>query len=389
MNHQRQCRVTRICLPKRASALAGFVTLSILFSSTVAFAQTTVTLNTSARVKADAALKLSDVAIVAGDDAKAIGGISLFENAAAQCKGGNSWFDLSVADVRTALDSSGANLGRTTLRGSTCVVRFGGAGGMGGAAGSKDVQTPLAKKRTSGLNEPTTVNVSEPSTIRTIIALTLARFLGVNADSVKLGFDPKDESLLLRPTAGKRVDVQPAAATTNELMPVRVYTYSGDQLLSSDTISIKVVVRRTVLTAAQAIERKGTIEASMLTTGQAWVSPNATITCTMEQALGAMARNKIPAGQPIVAKLIDTPLLIHRGDTVEIHCLSGSVTLKASRARALGAGREGEYVAFQLVGSKKTFTARVSGRGRAIIVVGEVATPQTDKQAEGADDKVE
>ncbi|MBC7772088.1 MAG: flagellar basal body P-ring formation protein FlgA, partial [Pyrinomonadaceae bacterium] len=233
--------------------------------------------------------------------------------------------------------------------------------------------------------EPSTVNVTEPPTVRTIVALTLARFLSVSPDGLKLGFDPKDEALLLRPTAGKRVDVQPAASGASELLPVRVYTYSGDRLLSSDTISIRVLVRRSVLTAAQAIDRKGMIEASMLSTGQAWVSPNASLSCTMEQALGAVARNKIAAGQVILPKLIETPLLIHRGDTVEIHCLSGTVTLKAARARAMGGGREGEYIPFQLIGSKKTFTARVSGRGRAILVVGETSAQQLEK----ADDTVE
>ncbi|MBC7773011.1 MAG: hypothetical protein H7210_10985, partial [Pyrinomonadaceae bacterium] len=116
------------CLPARATNRPEWLTtlavLSILLTCSVTFAQTTVTLNTSARVMADAALRLSDVATVAGDDAAAIAAVSIFDNASTQCKGGASWFDLSVSDVRSALESSGANLGRTTLRGSTCVVRF-------------------------------------------------------------------------------------------------------------------------------------------------------------------------------------------------------------------------------------------------------------------------
>lgn len=339
-----------------------------------AAAQTTVTLNASARVKAESVLKLSDVATVAGEENAALGGVVLMEDTSEKCVNG-AWFEVSAADVRKAIEASGTNMGRVTLRGSTCVVRL---------TGAKQEPGPAARKTAVTQGEPATVDVSAPPTIRTIVALTLARFLGVGADSIKLGFDPKDEVLLVRPTSGKRVDVQPAASSANELMPVRIYTYSGDTLLSSDTISVKVLVRRPVLTAAQTIERKGMIEASMLTSGQAWVPPSATVTCTIEQALGAVARNRIAAGEPIVAKLIDTPQLVRRGDTVEIHCLSGAVTLKAARARALGAGREGEYVAFQLIGSKKTFTARVSGRGRAILVVGETASaPESDDAGRG------
>jgi len=359
---------------RRLASVVG-VAVTVLLWARVAASQTTVTLNASARVQPDAAVHLNDLATIVGDDAQSIGCISVFESAASQCKGGNGWFEVSVGDIRSALEASHAILGRTTLRGATCVVRL-----SGSTVAPKTARAPIGSKQIREQQEPTTVDTADAPTVRTILALTLARFLGVNAENLKIGFDAKDETLLSKPTEGKRVDVQPAASALNEQIPVRIYIYSGDKLLSSDTITVKALVRRTMLSAAQAIDRKTTIDAGMLTTGQSWVSPNTPMTCTMEQALGAVARANIRAGQPILAKQIDTPLLIHRGDTVEIHCLSGSVTLKAARARALGAGREGEYVSFQLIGSKKTFTARVSGRGLAIIVVGEVPLQASEKQ---------
>ena len=62
------------------------------------------------------------------------------------------------------------------------------------------------------------------------------------------------------------------------------------------------------------------------------------------------------------------PVLIRRGELATVHAMSGSVLVKTP-ARAISDGREGEMIEFRLEKSKKTFTARVDGKGRAVLVV--------------------
>jgi len=341
------------------AAVRTLVVAIAILSSLACQAQTTVALKAGARVEPDSAIKVSDIASVTGDNAETLGAIVLAKAASSLATNSGGWFEYSLADLRAALEAEGVNLGRTTLRGATCTVRT-------GAAKAPAAHTSKDKEKTK-LSEPTNVPLEGAPTVRSAVAITIARHLAVENVDLRLGFDPKDEAILSRATSGHRVDVQPAASSDNHLIPVRIYVYAGDRLLASDTLSVRALVRRTVLTAAQSLDRKRVIDSSVLITSESWVSPSDTPSCTLEQAVGATPRNRIGVGQVVTLGLIETPVMVKKGDIVQIHCLSGSITLKATRARALANGREGEYIKFQLEDAKKSFTARVSGRGLAIL----------------------
>jgi flagella basal body P-ring formation protein FlgA len=65
-----------------------------------------------------------------------------------------------------------------------------------------------------------------------------------------------------------------------------------------------------------------------------------------------------------------------------VHVLSGSVTVRA-KARAMSNARDGELVQLKLEGSDRPLTARMSGRGRAVMVVDEPAAADQDARAGG------
>ena len=67
--------------------------------------------------------------------------------------------------------------------------------------------------------------------------------------------------------------------------------------------------------------------------------------------------------------MVEAPIVIKRGDLVNIHCISGSILIELQRMRARRDGREGETIEFESADGKRTrLQARVSGPGRAVIV---------------------
>ncbi|VAX36374.1 hypothetical protein MNBD_PLANCTO03-1779, partial [hydrothermal vent metagenome] len=75
---------------------------------------------------------------------------------------------------------------------------------------------------------------------------------------------------------------------------------------------------------------------------------------------------KIPAGTMIRAEALEPPVAAERGDLVKVHCISGGIVVKAW-ARAQARAFEGEFVELRMTGSDKTFQARMTGRGAAVM----------------------
>lgn len=332
-------------------------------------AQTVVTLRGSAKAASDAKITIGDVADIRGDDADAITKVVLAERANTLREIDSSrspgWREITVADVRAALDKARINLGRTTLRGSVCAVR------VGGEEPAREAKTE--RSATTKKAEPTEVDFSGVETMRHRVALAMSRHLNVETIDMRLAFDDRDNAFLSQNVAGRRVDVQPAAASANDVIPSRVYIYQGERMVDSRTVSVRAMVRREQVSATRAIERREELDESMLSRQNAWVSAAAPVSAETDQLIGAAARRRIGVGEVITANAVEQPLMVKKGDKVEVHCLSGSVTLKAMRARALADGRDGDYIAFQIDGSKKPFSARVSGRGLAVLTVGVVS----------------
>jgi len=265
---------------------------------------------------------------------------------------------VGVAEVRAALDArTETNWGKLTLRGAACALR------VAGADGGTD------KRPVKGsVFRPELMDLSGAATVRTAIATRLALLYGVDAESLKLGFDPADDAALAHPTEGMVVEVSPGAAASSARMPVTVNLYERDRLLSGQTFAVEALVRRAVVAAAGAAERGKTLCLADLTTSEQWVSPSAMPPLVIDEIVGSVTQKRIGAGQTMERDDVAPPLVCKRGDIVYIHCISGSVVVKV-RAKALAAGRDGEILQFKLDGAEEAVSARMSGRGRAVMVV--------------------
>ena len=288
-------------------------------------------------------MTLADVAELRGDAAVGLGGLVVGEAGATR---------VDLAAVRRALEGRvGTNLGRLTLSGSACAVRVGAA--MSAVA-------PTA----GGATAPAGAALE---TVRTRVAAKIAEVVGVEAAGLRLAFDEgaAGRALLGMGVAGRTVVVQPAGA--GERMPLSVRVYEGDRLLASGTVRVGVLVRREVVVARRDLTRGAAFDAERVGAETRWVEPGVS-PAAMADVLAATARGRVEAGGVIETRHIETPLAVKKGDLVAVDCLSGSVAVRRT-ARARAAGREGDVIEVQTLESRKSFRARVSGPGTAVLVV--------------------
>lgn len=329
--------------------------LVVLGAPGLAGAQTSIELHSSAKVVVGAPITLADIARVAGEDADALGATIIEEEAP------DKPTDIDVTTVRARLDATKlVRWGKTTLRGSVCTVI---------PTGVQPSASRAKKETRQEAPRHAPVRLDGPETVRTHVVRAVARMYNAGIEDLRFLFEDRDKELLDMSTAGRRVDVQPTNSPASARTGLRIYVFSGDRLAAQRTISVDVLIRRSVVTAVTPLPKGHEIRSEDITISEQWHAPSAAVPCTPEQAIGSVTRSRVAAGQLLTTASVEAPVVVKKGDIVEVHCLSGAIHLKATRARAMESGRDGELVEFQLEGSKRTFKARMSGRGSAVLVI--------------------
>jgi flagella basal body P-ring formation protein FlgA len=90
---------------------------------------------------------------------------------------------------------------------------------------------------------------------------------------------------------------------------------------------------------------------------------------SLDKVIGRVARTAIMAGLPVRSSDVTIAPEISRGDLVNVEVLNGASRI-SMEAQASSTARLGEFVELQNQSSGKTFRAKVSGTGRATILLG-------------------
>lgn len=88
----------------------------------------------------------------------------------------------------------------------------------------------------------------------------------------------------------------------------------------------------------------------------------------LEEVVGRMSRRAIRAGLPVLRSDLIEPLLVQRGDLVDVTAISGAAQLHLP-AVAETSGRQGDMISLKNAHSGKSFRARVEGKDKALVVV--------------------
>jgi len=312
----------------------------------------TIDLKPSARVAPGDPTLLRDVATLGGAPAISLGGVVVRQPGA-----GAMSFEITAADVRAALSARSVNWGRLALRGSICQVRVG------------ERSRPHTADEPRKDAQPATVELVGPPNVRKRLAEVVGRMFGVDNADLRLRFDERDAPLLNRTLdATTRVEIQPASTASSSRMAFVIWMYEGETLEpTSSTVRVEVLVRREIITATRQIRRGEAVTERDIASDTQWLAPDGSApVAAMKNAVGMRARRTIDAGAILRAEALEPPLACQRGDLVKVHCVSGGVVVKAW-ARAMDKAHEGEFVELRLADGEKTFRARMTERGVAVM----------------------
>lgn len=319
-------------------------------------------------------LTLAQIATLTGDQSQRLGAV-VVADVSANLKGVGNVPSITItpAQVRAALDQAGVNWGRVELSGPPCQVSL--------PAQQRVVPTSKPDEHAAPAppRVPELVDFSAPPTLRTRIAERIAGMFNVAPTDLRLMFEEVDLEAVSTPAAAARVDLQPATSVASGRVPMQATMYQGERVTLSRLIGVTVLVRRSVPTATRPINRGQTIAHEDFTTAEQWLPPSNKSVANADKLTGSVASNQIRAGQIISEADVGAAIACKRGDLVLIHTLSGNITIK-TKARAQAQARDGELAQFKLDGSDRAFTARMSGPGRAVMVV-DHSTPEPVDEA--------
>lgn len=322
-----------------------------------------VTLRPRAGLAPDRAeVRLADIADLAGDDAAALADVVVLPDAVNALRGAGGSITLDIHAVRAALDARRVNWGRITLQGAVCTVRA-------VAATEPTAPEPPAPVPSLAAAPPEPVSALPGGTVRAMVARRIGELLHVAADDLRLTFEP--DPILEAPVEkpGRRVDVRIAAAGGSPRMPAQVTIYDGDRITASAIVYTAPMVRKTAVVLTAPVRKGEVITGQHVRETEQWGPPG--IGAGVDSAaevVGTQARTRMAPGAALRDDSVVKPVLIRRGELATVHAMSGSVLVKTP-ARAITDGREGEVIEFRLEKSKKTFTARVDGKARAVLVI--------------------
>lgn len=334
----------------------GFILMLLLFASpTLCFAGS-VRLRTAAVVDHAAAIHLGDVATLEGEDALALAGLVLSENPSKSASG-RGWTPISLANVRAAIEHSGARMSLLTLSGSSCAVRV---NQPAPAPDESRIQTPPP-------TGPQLIDIEGDMTVRKQAARTLASSLDTDLPDLRALFEEGDREFLDQPRFAQRVVVTPATTPGSKRLVLTARIFEGDRLIDSRTIRADVEARRRVVVLKGTLRRNAEITAEALDEQELWLPVGGgTPVQSITEAIGSIARTRLESGTVLRAEHLVSPVIVRRNELVTIHAVHSGFEVQ-SRARARAEGRRGDLIEFRLEGAQKTFQARIEGPGVAVI----------------------
>lgn len=304
-----------------------------------ALAHDSISLRPIVRVTDPLNLTIGDVAEVSGPSAHALRLVPLTRH-----QFGDS---VTPDHLRVALEKvGGLNLGRIRLSGNMCELKV-------AVTDSSSPPPPSSQLSESG------------GSVRALITPRLAEFLGVPERDLRVTFEAADAALLDTPIVGRTISIHPSGQ--GDRIPVSVRIYDGDRVLTSGSIRVSVLVRRSVLIAVESFAKGSTVTPEGFRREDRWLLPSARPAGI--DALGRVARRRVPAGDILQGEDAELPVIIKRGDSVSVECISGGFVVRTN-AHAAQSGREGDLIDLQSPNTKVTFRARVSGPGQAVMVIG-------------------
>lgn len=329
-----------------------------------AFADT-ITLKTAARQRDGVqTIALSDIASLAGDEAQRLADVQV----ASIKPGAGKPLEVSVADVRRALDAAGANWAKVNLSGRSVIVRPARAADslppQAMASVAIEADAPAGPQRSPALALDSIVH---ERTIRGSIAVLIVTSLRVDPREIRLASSADDAAILATSLDSGRFQVHPLGSLAGDRVVFEVRVWNGATVESKGQIAFTVERMMPETHAVRDLSRGSTIAEGDVQMQSRWMSASEALqTAPLAALVGRSLTRSISAGEAIRVRDVAQEAIIRRGDLVNVRCLVGSVAISI-QAEARGEGCIGDAVEVRKSGERESFMARITGRGEAVV----------------------
>ncbi len=332
------------------------IILSLLLPATATAAAPAVRLRAEARV-GGGEVRLADVAVLA--DLPGAAG----EVVVGRLDGDRPSGQVSLADVQAALRRAGIN---------PVPIRFCGAARCTLRRGGPSPALPTAPRpRPDSPSDAPAPAAAQPPTLTERIVAELAAALQVEPETLTVTFPDRLASVLTqRPSGEVTLASNDRRRLGRRRWVITFTTAAGRQRRCH--VSAEVTVARRAVVAARTLERGAIVGPDDVRVAtidddgsEAWmIDP--------EGVIGQRVRRDIPAAAAVAASDLEQPILVRRGQMLDVRC--GPVSLKAI---ALDQGRAGEWIEVENPRSERTFRAVVTAATEATVAPGGAAGEAT------------
>lgn len=315
-------------------------------------------------------VRLDDIAEVRGfdeDSARRIGGTTITDSPA---PGGSRVIE--IAAVRAALTAHRVNLGSCILSGaSRCELSRPASiapttvGRTTDATSASDRTTPRLRRHAAipaALSDP----APDAETLRqSVIAYFTEAVRRYNARA-EVAFDGVSDSILELAAPTYSFRVRNASRQLVGLVPVEVDVRTGDRIVQTIPMSVRLTVLRDTIVARRTINQDATLQTTDVELAPMSLSRFDDLPANdLSQVVGQRAKRVIPAGAVIDAGVLEAVPLILRGQLVTLVSEVGGVRV-VTAGKAAEDGRLGEVIRVRSTDRRQAeFDAVVTGPGQA------------------------
>lgn len=290
---------------------------------------------------------------------------------------GESRIEIKTSSILESIREEGAKLGLLDLSGFTRVTVHRTFNQAVVESEPVQEQTPLANVESQTRGEPVTVYT--PTTVKALIEQTIAKRIGIDAGSLKVTFNDRDNALLAKSAVAGRYEAEPLAEPALGAVTFKVTGYHGTQAIDQGkTVSVRVQQRVIAVVAAEKIGRGKLINRRQVRLRevliddalQAYLADTSLVT-------GQVAANTINPGDLITASSVKLPIAVSRRQRVSVELNTGGIKITFNGI-AQSEGAVGETIEVQNAKTGQRFTATVIARGK--VVAGQAIEPKKEDE---------
>jgi flagella basal body P-ring formation protein FlgA len=310
---------------------------------------------------------LAQVAELKGASAIALGDVVL-----ATLEEGRSECTITLDAIDAALDEAGVNWGLVSLRGfNTCkVTRLG-----------PPPASVLDEGQAFAVNIETPIDLHTTLTLRDMLEQHIADRASSQLSDMKIQFSDRDAKKLDVPILGRMVEIEPISSNALGRVPIAIRLYDTNRV--AETINVNAKVQHVILAvvADGPISRGEVFTRSRLKVQECYVDDSALTPITDPSTIiGQESASSLRAGQLISARLVKSPIMVKRGELVDVRCFVGGLVVRTV-GRATENGSNDDLIRIHNDTGGEDYYAVITGRRQAVVSAGVAQADSTTAMA--------